>query len=142
MKNVLLVRLSLERKLVGHLYHLQESSICGSGVSKSFHYQILTFLKTRPALTSQELTYKPSRSCAIILFHVLSIIFKDWVNDAMTEHSFQKRETIRTSSSLSTILDSTAQDRLVVDCFSPLHPPINRQDENIEVTDFLWLGHL
>jgi hypothetical protein len=25
---------------------------------------------------------------------------------------------------------------LVVECTLPLHPPINRQDENIEVTDF------
>jgi hypothetical protein len=71
------------------------------------------------------------------LFHVLSIIFKDWIKDALSELSFQKRETIRSSSnSLSTIPDLPAQDRLVVD-FPPLHPEINRQDENIEVTDFL-----
>jgi hypothetical protein len=130
---------SICQDMMGHLYHLQESSICGSGVSKSFHYQILTFLQTRPALTNQELTYKPSRPCAIILFHVLSIIFKDWIKDALSELSFQKRETIRltsTSNSLSTILDSTAQDRLVVECLPTIQPSINRQDENREVTDF------
>jgi aryl carrier-like protein len=115
---------------------------CGKGVSNSFHFQVLTFLQTTQELTSQEHTYKPSRPCAIILFHVLSIIFKDWVKDAMTELSFQKRETIRTSNSHHSTIDSTAQDRLVVDCFLPLHPPINRQDENIEVTDFFgWAIH-
>jgi hypothetical protein len=63
---------SICQEMVGHLYHLQESSICGKGVSNSFHYQVLTFLQTRPVLTNQELTYKPSRPRAIILFHVLS----------------------------------------------------------------------
>jgi hypothetical protein len=90
---------SICQDMVGHLYHLQESSICGKGVSNSFHFQVLTFLQTRPALTNQELTYKPCRPCAIILFHVLSIIFKDWIKDAIKELSFQKRETIRMSSS-------------------------------------------
>jgi hypothetical protein len=36
----------------------------------------------------------------------------------------------------------SAQDRLVVDCFPPLHPSMNRQDENIENTDFFgWAIH-
>jgi hypothetical protein len=78
---------SICQEMVGHLYHLQESSICGKGVSNSFHFQILTFMQTRPVLT-----YKPSRPCAIILFHALSILFKDWVKDALTELSFQKRQ--------------------------------------------------
>jgi hypothetical protein len=70
------------------------------------------------------------------------ILFKEWFKDAPTELSFQKRETIRSSSnSLSTIPDLPTQDRLVVD-FPPLHPSINRQDENIEVTDFFgWAIH-
>jgi hypothetical protein len=85
---------SICQEMVGQLYHLQESSICGKGVSNSFHYQLLTFMQTRPALTNQELTYKPSRPCSIMLFHVLSIIFKDWVKDALSELSFQNRETI------------------------------------------------
>ena len=103
---------SICQDMMGHLYHLQESSICGKGVSNSFHFQILTFLQTTQELTSQEHTYKPSRPCAIILFHVLSIIFKDWVKDALSELSFQKRETIRsTSNSLS---NSLSHDRLVV----------------------------
>ena len=60
----------------------------------------LTFLQTRQVdeLTFQELTYKPSRPCAIILFHVLSILFKEWIKDALTQLSFQKRETIRSLS--------------------------------------------
>jgi hypothetical protein len=127
------------QEMVGNLYHLQESSICGKGVSNSFHFQVLTFLQTRQELTSQEHIYKPSRPCAIILFHVLSIIFKDWVKDALTELSFQKRETIRsTSDSLPSTMDSSSsQDRLVVECTPvPLHPTMNRQDENREVTDF------
>jgi hypothetical protein len=135
---------SICQDMVGHLYHLQESSICGKGVSNSFHFQVLTFLQTRQELTSQELTYKPSRPCAIILFHVLSILFKDWVKDAMTELSFQKRETIHSTSSnsLHSTIDSAPQDGLVVDCFPPLHPTMNRQDENIEVTDFFgWAIH-
>jgi hypothetical protein len=101
--------------------------------------EVLTFLQTRQELTSQEHIYKPSRPCAIILFHVLSIIFKDWVKDALTELSFRKRETIHstsTSNSMSTSIDSTAQDRLVVECVVPPSVAINRQDENIEVTDF------
>jgi hypothetical protein len=129
---------SICQDMVGHLYHLQESSICGKGVSNSFHFQVLTFLQTTQELTSQEHTYKPSRPCAIILFHVLSIIFKDWINDAITELSFQKRETIRlasTSHSLSTVPGSSP-DRLVVECTLPLHPSINRDDENREVIDF------
>jgi hypothetical protein len=131
---------SICQEMVGHLYHLQESSICGKGVSNSFHFQVLTFLQTTQELTSQEHTYKPSRPCAIILFHVLSIIFKDWIKDAITELSFQKRETIRTSSSLST--NDSPQDRLVVEYVTPFHPPINRQDENIEVIDFFgWAIH-
>jgi hypothetical protein len=96
-------------------------------------------LQTTQELTNQELTYKPTRPCAIVLFHVLSIIFKDWIKDALSALSFQKRETIRltsTSNSLSTILDSTAQDRLVVECLPTIQPSINRQDENREVTDF------
>jgi hypothetical protein len=127
------------QEMVGQLYHLQELSICGKGVSNSFHFQVLTFLQTTQELTNQDLIYKPTRPCAIILFHVLSIIFKDWIRDALSELSFQKRETIRSSSdshSMSTIPDSTAQDRLVVECTLPIHPRINRQDENIEVTDF------
>jgi hypothetical protein len=48
------------QEMVGNLYHLQESSICGKGVSNSFHFQVLTFLQTRQELTNQELTYKPS----------------------------------------------------------------------------------
>jgi hypothetical protein len=132
---------SICQEMVGQMYHLQESSICGKGVSNSFHFQVLTFLQTTQELTSQEHIYKPSRPCAIILFHVLSIIFKDWVKDALTELSFQKRETIHstlTSNSISTTIlpDSTAQDRLVVDCFPFLHPSINRDDENREVIDF------
>jgi hypothetical protein len=52
---------SICQEMVGHLYHLQESSICGKGVRNSFHYQILTFMQTRQELTSQEQhTYKPS----------------------------------------------------------------------------------
>jgi hypothetical protein len=51
---------SICQEMVGHLYHLQESSICGKGVSNSFHFQVFTFLQTRPVLTNQELTYKPS----------------------------------------------------------------------------------
>jgi hypothetical protein len=124
--------------MMGHLYHLQESSICGKGVSNSFHFQILTFLQTRPALTSQELTYKPSRPCAIILFHVLSIIFNEWTKDALSELSFQKRETNRstsTSNSNSTVPGSSP-DRLVVECTPTIHPSINRDDENREVIDF------
>jgi hypothetical protein len=127
---------SICQDMMGYLYHLQESSICGKGVSNSFHFQILTFLQTTQELTSQEHTYKPSRPCAIILFHVLSIIFKDWVKDALSELSFQKRETIRsTSNSLS---NSLSHDRLVVECCTlpTIHPSINRQDENREVIDF------
>jgi hypothetical protein len=136
---------SICQDMIGHLYHLQESSICGSGVSKSFHFQILTFLQTRPALTNQELTYKPSRPCAIILFHVLSILFKEWIKDALSELSFQKRETIGSSSNSvlpSSTMDSLSQDRLVVECIVPPSAAINRQDENIEVTDFFgWAIH-
>jgi hypothetical protein len=40
------------------------------------------------------------------------------------------------SNSLPSTNDSAPQDRLVVECPPPLHPSINRQDENIEVTDF------
>jgi hypothetical protein len=125
--------------MVGHLYHLQESSICGKGVSNSFHFQVLTFLQTTQELTNQYLIYKPTRPCAIILFHVLSIIFKEWTKDALSELSFQKRETIHSTSNSvlpSTMDSSSSQDRLVVEFVPPFHPPINRQDENIEVTDF------
>jgi hypothetical protein len=35
-----------------------------------------------------------------------------------------------------------SEDRLVVEYVTPFHPPINRQDENIEVTDFFgWAIH-
>jgi hypothetical protein len=135
---------SICQDMVGHLYHLQESSICGKGVSNSFHFQVLTFLQTTQELTNQDLIYKPTRPCAIILFHVLSTIFKDWIKDALSELSFAKRETIRstsTSNSLSTVPGSSP-DRLVVECIVPLHPTMNRQDENIEVTDFFgWAIH-
>jgi hypothetical protein len=61
------------------------------------------------------------------------------IKEAISQLSFQKRETIHASSSnsISTVPDSQAQDRLVVDSFPPLHPSMNRQDENTEVTDFL-----
>jgi hypothetical protein len=134
---------SICQEMVGHLYHLQESSICGSGVSKSFHYQLLTFLQTTQELTNQELTYKPTRPCAIVLFHVLSIIFKDWMKDAITELSFQKRETIRSSShsDSNSLSNSMSHDRLVVECTLPtIHPSINRDDENRKVRQMRHLA--
>jgi hypothetical protein len=71
------------------------------------------------------------------------ILFKEWIKDALTELSFQKRERrIRSSSNSLSTVPGLSPDRLVVECTpAPLHPTMNRQDKNIEVTDF-WLGHL
>jgi hypothetical protein len=122
--------------MAGQLYHLQESSICGKGVSKSFHYQLLTYLQTTRELTNQLIVYKPSRPCAIILFHVMSSIFIGWVKDALSELSFAKRESTQQSSS--SITSVCSKNRLVVECTPS--PMIPREDENREVTDFFGLA--
>jgi hypothetical protein len=119
--------------MAGQLYHLQESSICGKCVSKSFHYQLLKKLQTTQELTNQEYAYKPSRPCAVILFHVMSSIFIEWMKEAITELSFAKCETIQQSSNSS--ISNASNSSISNDYSSPL-PAINRQDENREVTDF------
>jgi hypothetical protein len=48
---------SICQEMVGHLYHLQESSVCDKSVSNSFHYQLLPFLQTTQELTNQDLIY-------------------------------------------------------------------------------------
>jgi hypothetical protein len=118
--------------MAGPLYHLQESSICGKGVSKSFHYQLLIHLQTTQELTNQEYAYKPSRPCAVILLHVMSSIFIEWMKEAITELSFAKRETIHQSSNSSI---SNASNTSISNDYCPL-PAMDRQDENREVTDF------
>jgi hypothetical protein len=118
--------------MAGQLYHLQESSICGKGVSKSFHYQLLIHLQTTQELTNQEYAYKPSRPCTVILFHVMSSIFIEWMKEAITELSFAKRETIHQSSNSSI---SNASNTSISNDYCPL-PAMDRQDENREVTDF------
>jgi hypothetical protein len=123
--------------MAGQLYHLQESSICGKCVSKSFHFQLLTWMQTTQELTNQLIVYKPSRPCAIILFHVLSTIFKDWIKDALSELSFAKQESTQQQSS-SSVTSLCSKNRLVVECT----PMIPREDENREVTDFFgWAIH-
>jgi hypothetical protein len=126
--------------MAGQLYHLQESSICGKCVRKSFHFQLLTWMQTTKELTNQLIVYKPSRECTIILFHVMSSIFIGWVKDALSELSFAKRESSKnsmTTCSLSTPIAAPI-GRLVVECT----PLIHRDDENREVIDFFgWAIH-
>ena len=106
------------KEIIAQLYQLLESAVFGAGVKKSFQYHLLKFLQQPERLKPTQLVENACRGGIVILIHVLSILLKDWMKEAVTEMSFNKQNTmVKDAIKDASMIDADDEKREIADFF-------------------------